>query len=48
MDELPTIHIECEYRDDAVPVIGSTRLNVIRVEKNDDGSFTAVTDHWPK
>ena len=28
-------------------MIGSTTLKVIRVEAEDDGSFTAVTDHWP-
>lgn len=27
---------------------GSCSLNVIRVEANDDGSFTAVTDYWPR
>lgn len=44
-DKTPNIHIECEVRSDGI--IGSTWLNVIRVEKNDDDSFTAVTDFWP-
>lgn len=27
---------------------GRTNLPVIRVEEEDDGSFTAVTDYWPR
>lgn len=42
---LPKINIRCECHDGVVH--GSTNLNVIRVEEEDDGSFTAVTDHWP-
>ena len=41
----PRLNIRCEYNDGIVS--GSTYLNVIRVEAEDDGSFTAVTDHWP-
>lgn len=40
------IHIKCETTDGQVT--GTTSLNVIRVEDNDDGSLTAVTDHWPR
>ena len=42
----PAVHIKCEIHSDGI--IGSTDLNVIRVEKEDDGSYTAVTDYWPK
>ncbi len=41
----PGINIKCETNDGMG--MGTTNLNVIRVEKEDDGSFTAVTDHWP-
>ena len=41
----PVIRILCETTSDGV--IGTTSLNVVRVEREDDGSFTAVTDHWP-
>lgn len=41
----PQIHIMCETKSEGVT--GTTALDVIRVEKNDDHSFTAVTDHWP-
>lgn len=42
----PTIHIRCELdTKDGIHV--STALNVVRVECEDDGSFTAVTDQWP-
>ena len=41
----PVLHIKCETTDGVVT--GTTGLNVIRVEANEDGSFTAVTDHWP-
>lgn len=44
-DPLPKINIKCECVDGIVH--GSTYLNVVRVEKEDDGSFTVVTDHWP-
>ena len=42
---VPTVNIKCEYRDGIVT--GTTSLRVVRVEAEDDGSFTAVTDHWP-
>lgn len=42
---IPRLNIRCETTDGHVT--GSTYLNVIRVEAEDDGSFTAVTDHWP-
>jgi hypothetical protein len=42
---LPRLNIRCEYSDGVVH--GSTYLNVVRVEKEDDGSLTAVTDHCP-
>lgn len=42
---LPVIHIECETKEEGIT--GSTHLNVIRVEQEDDNSFTAVTDYWP-
>lgn len=43
---LPKLNIRCEYKGDGIGA--STYLNVIRVEQEDDASFTAVTDHWPK
>ena len=43
----PKVNIRCEVKcDDGA--IGSTTLDVIRVEQEDDGSYTAVTDHWPR
>lgn len=42
---VPDIYINCETSDGVVT--GCTSLNVVRVDLNDDGSFTAVTDHWP-
>jgi hypothetical protein len=42
---LPRVNIRCECSDGIVH--GSTSLNVVRVEQEDDGTFTAVTDHWP-
>jgi hypothetical protein len=45
MTDLPTLHIQCETKTPGL--MGTTSLDVIRVEQNDDGSFTAVTDHWP-
>ncbi len=41
----PKINIECETRNNGIT--GSTSLEVIRVEQEDDGSWTAVTNHWP-
>lgn len=43
----PRINIRCETREDG-GWVGTTILNVVRVEPEDDGSFTAVTDHWPQ
>ena len=43
---VPVINIRCETVSDGVK--GSTYLNVIGVEQEDDSSFTVVTDHWPK
>lgn len=43
--QTPKINIRCETKSDWL--IGTTTLNVIRVEREDDGSFTAVTNHWP-
>jgi len=42
---LPKLNIRCECSDGIVQ--GSTYLNVVKVEQEDDGSFTAVTDYWP-
>lgn len=47
----PRVNIKCETKSGETKydsVIGSTSLNVIRVEQEDDGSYTAVTDYWPK
>lgn len=43
---VPKVNIKCET--DNGFITGTTTLNVIRVEREDDGSFTAVTDHWPQ
>ena len=43
---VPEIHISCETESNGIK--GSTSLRVIRVNPEDDGSFTAVTDHWPQ
>lgn len=43
--EVPRVNIRCETRDGVVT--GITSLNVVRVEAEDDGSWTAVTDYWP-
>ena len=43
---VPVINIRCETVSDGIK--GSTYLNVIGVEQEDDSSFTVVTDHWPK
>lgn len=40
----PEVRIRCETESGGLK--GSTYLNVIRVEVEDDGSLTAVTDHW--
>jgi hypothetical protein len=44
-NNLPRVNIICETKADGI--IGTTTLNVIRVEIEDDGSFTAITDYWP-
>lgn len=41
----PVVNVMCETVDTGVT--GTTRLDVKRVELQDDGSFTAVVDHWP-
>lgn len=42
----PVLNIRCEsVSPDGVK--GSTYLPVVRVEAEDDGSFTAVTNYWP-
>lgn len=38
--------IKCET-DWGNGVKAATTLNVVRVEREDDGTFTIVTDHWP-
>jgi len=43
---MPKLNIRCEINDGVAH--GTTLLNVIRVEQEDDGSFTAVTNHWPE
>jgi hypothetical protein len=45
---VPVIHIKCETSITETPWVGSKSLDVIRVEGNDDGSWTAVTDYWPQ
>lgn len=42
----PKINILCETKSSGIT--GSTYLNVVRVDPEDDGSWTAVTDHWPQ
>lgn len=41
----PSVCIACH--DTTGGVSRTTELPVVRVEANDDGSFTAVTHHWP-
>lgn len=41
----PAIQIKCETRDGVL--VGTTSLPVVRVDIEDDGSYTAVTDYWP-
>lgn len=41
----PRINVKCETVNDGIT--GSAFLKVIRVEQEDDGSLTAVIDHWP-
>ncbi len=43
---LPKINIRCETKSSGI--IGTTYLDVVRVEQEDDGSYTAVTDFWPR
>lgn len=48
--KLPRLNIRCETSlnmPDLPPAKGTTNLNVIRVEVEDDESYTAVTDYWP-
>lgn len=42
---LPTINVRLETV--SPDLTGTTHLNVVRVEQEDDGSFTAVSDYWP-
>ena len=47
---LPTIHIKCETVTEGpqgLTLVGTTSLPTIRVEKNDDESFTVVSNYWP-
>lgn len=41
----PVIQIKCETRDGVL--VGTTSLPVVRVDIEDDGSYTVVTDYWP-
>lgn len=43
---LPRINVKCETTDNGIT--GAAFLKVIRVEQEDDGSLTAVIDHWPQ
>ena len=43
---LPRINVKCETVDNGIT--GTAFLKVIRVEQEDDGSLTAVIDHWPQ
>ena len=42
---VPRLNIKLEYRGGGIS--GTRSLDVIRVEAEDDGSFTAVSDYWP-
>lgn len=42
----PVLNIRCETTEGQAT--GTTSLPVIRVEAEDDGSFTAVTSYWPQ
>lgn len=42
---LPKLNIRCDYH--GCGGHGTTYLNVVRVEKEDDDSFTAVSNDWP-
>jgi hypothetical protein len=44
-NRLPRLNIKCEYKCEKAT--GTMYLPVTRVEAEDDGSFTAVTSHWP-
>lgn len=46
LSAVPVLNIKCEAITKGI--IGATNLKVIRVDAEDDGSFTAVTDYWPK
>ena len=43
---LPRINVKCETVDNGIT--GTAFLKVVRVEQEDDGSLTAVIDHWPQ
>lgn len=44
--QFPVINIKCETQNNGIT--GTTSLNVLRVEAEDDGSYTVVTDHWSR
>lgn len=43
---LPRINVKCKTVDNGIA--GVAFLKVIQVEQEDDGSLTAVLDHWPR
>lgn len=43
---IPQVNVKCEIITPG-GLTGTTQLNVVRVEREDDGSFTAVSDYWP-
>lgn len=45
-NDIPRINIKCETRGDS-GLVGTCWLDPVRVEPEDDGSFTVVTHHWP-
>lgn len=42
---LPKLNIRCDTQSDGI--LGSTYLDVVKVEREDDDSLTAVTNYWP-
>lgn len=44
---VPVIHIKCEVKTE-YGWTGTTSLPVERVELEDDGTYTAVTNYWPR
>jgi hypothetical protein len=43
--DAPEVRIVCEVREHGI--IGTTTLQTVRVEREDDGSLSAFTDFWP-